>query len=388
MKIVIFNENWLYGGSNLYIENLIKFASDDNHDVEFILNNEGKYNKDVIPKIVKISRFNTFNIVNSININHQKNKLLRNLFKFFYILNPFIFFINIFRFYFLLKKKKPDLVISCNGGYPAAESCISIVVSSYFLNIKSIFSIASMPRKRKIILYPYELLLDKYINLTANIIMTYSIKQMKSLEYDRGIFNQNNKVLNNGIESNPVINKNYGVIKKLGVISRIDSDKSISTLIYLAEKLKKNNVNVHLYIVGSGPEIEDVKRLALNLNLINDVTFTGYVNDIHKYLLDFDLYVFPSLLEGLPYSILEAMKYGLPIITTPAGGITEAITNLENGIIVEMKSVESFFQATKLLVDDTKLAEKLGKNAQKSFRKKFTNEVMHYNFSRIINTLK
>ena len=92
MKIVIFNENWLYGGSNLYIENLIKFSSDDNHDVEFILNNEGKYNKDVIPKIVKISRFNTLNIVNFININYQKNKSLRNIFKFFYILNPFIFF--------------------------------------------------------------------------------------------------------------------------------------------------------------------------------------------------------------------------------------------------------------------------------------------------------
>ena len=48
MKIIIFNENWEYGGNNLYIENLINFLSENNHEIEFILNNEGIYNKDKI----------------------------------------------------------------------------------------------------------------------------------------------------------------------------------------------------------------------------------------------------------------------------------------------------------------------------------------------------
>ena len=388
MKIIIFNENWVYGGNNLYIENLINFLSDYNYEVELILNNEGIYNKDKIPNTVKVSRFNTLNATSFVNNKYKNSRLFSNLYKYFVILRPIIFLINICRFYFFLKKKNLNLVISCNGGYPAAESCISLIVASYLLKIKNIFCIASMPKDRKYLLLPYELLLDKALNFTCDIITTVSNAQMNELILKRGNFRSKKIILNNGIKDDLRNEKtNYFTSKviNLGVISRLDKDKSISTLVHLASKLKKEKFNFHLYIIGTGPEINNIKKLTKDLCLDNEITITGYVENTKEYLLNiFDIYLFPSLLEGLPYSILEAMKYSLPIITTPAGGITEAIKNMENGLIVDKNSILSFYNATKLLIENKDLAIELGRNAKQTFKEKFTIEIMNTNIKNMI----
>ena len=78
------------------------------------------------------------------------------------------------------------------------------------------------------------------------------------------------------------------------------------------------------------------------------------------------------------------MKYSLPIITTPAGGITEAIKNMENGLIVDKNSILSFYNATKLLIENKDLAIELGRNAKQTFKEKFTIEIMNTNIKNMI----
>ena len=127
----------------------------------------------------------------------------------------------------------------------------------------------------------------------------------------------------------------------------------------------------------------------LNLGLNDkDVSFKGYIEgELDKFLLDFDIYVFPSLLEGLPFSILEAMKFSLPIITTSAGGITEAIEHNKNGIIVDMNSPESFVREIKNLIGNEKLSNNLSSNAFETFNKKFSHEIMYSNFKNLLDEI-
>tara|TARA_Y100000590_G_scaffold55884_4_gene58554 strand:+ start:9789 stop:10970 length:1182 start_codon:yes stop_codon:yes gene_type:complete len=393
MRIIFFNENWVYGGSNKYIEDLITIAFNEGHEIEYLINYEGFYKIPSGVKNIKISKINTLNIVNKVNILFQNHKYLSSLFKILILIKPIFFLINVLRFIKIIKHKNADLIISCNGGYPGSESCSAIIIASKILKKPNILSIASMPQRRKLIIYPYELLIDKLVERSADIIITYAYAQIKSLKEDRNISASKSKVINNALKkSKTSIDRSYKKERnftKLGVISRIDKDKSISTLIYVVKNLKKEGYNVKLEIIGDGPELNSIKSLSNNLGLNDkDVSFKGYIEgELDKFLLDFDIYVFPSLLEGLPFSILEAMKFSLPIITTSAGGITEAIEHNKNGIIVDMNSPESFVREIKNLIGNEKLSNNLSSNAFETFNKKFSHEIMYSNFKNLLDEI-
>ena len=85
-------------------------------------------------------------------------------------------------------------------------------------------------------------------------------------------------------------------------------------------QLKTAGYKVFFEIIGDGPELKNLKRQSLKQGLTdNDILFRGFVEgDVDDYLVDFDVFLFSSLWEGLPFSILEAMKYKVPIITSPS----------------------------------------------------------------------
>ena len=194
-KVVIFNENWIKGGNDIYTESIIKFLDNNDYSIDFILNLEGTYNKKIKYKHVRIIHYDTINFGNKISYSKKVNNYLKKIHKFLFIFKPILFFINIIRFYYLLKKLKPKIVMACNGGYPAAESCLAIIIASRILKIKNILSIASIPQKRKLLLFPYEIILDKLLNLSCDIIITGSNAQMNELTKRRGSFSSKKIIL-------------------------------------------------------------------------------------------------------------------------------------------------------------------------------------------------
>ena len=104
-----------------------------------------------------------------------------------------------------------------------------------------------------------------------------------------------------------------------------------------------------LYIGGNG-EIEHVKQLIKEYGIADIVIFEGWVSGDKKIELlnKSDAYILPSYKEGLPISILEAMSYGMPIISTPVGGIPEIVSNGENGYLVEPGNKEDIYNNTAL----------------------------------------
>lgn len=131
--------------------------------------------------------------------------------------------------------------------------------------------------------------------------------------------------------------------------------------------------NVHLKILGTGPLESKLKHHSRILNLESRINFVGEVshNELPKYLHDSDIFIRPSLSEGMGNSFIEAMAAGLPIIGTPVGGITDFLKDGETGIFCEPNNPESIVRAVTRLIDNPELRQKIIGNAQKLVCQKY-----------------
>ena len=121
----------------------------------------------------------------------------------------------------------------------------------------------------------------------------------------------------------------------------------------------------HKYLIEASKNFPDIK-----LNIISNIP------NASKYLKNFDIFVLPSLKEGLPYVILEAGLAGLPVIASNVGGIPEIIENGKDGLLVPPANPEELAVAIKKLINDKVLRESLAKNLCEKIQKEFSLEKM------------
>ena len=121
----------------------------------------------------------------------------------------------------------------------------------------------------------------------------------------------------------------------------------------------------HKYLIEASKNFPDIK-----LNIISNIP------NASKYLKNFDIFVLPSLKEGLPYVILEAGLAGLPIIASNVGGIPEIIENGKEGLLVPPANPEELAVAIKKLIDDKALRENLARNLHEKIQREFSLEKM------------
>ena len=153
---------------------------------------------------------------------------------------------------------------------------------------------------------------------------------------------------------------------KLLFLGKINQRKGIYDLLNSYAAFKQNcQIPAKLIIAGSG-EIELTLKLAEKLGISQDINFLGWINSTQKneLLAQVHGFVLPSYNEGLPMALLEAMSWGLSIITTPVGGIGEVIKHRETGLLVEPGNIEQLTAAIRLLVSDNSLRSTLGFNAR------------------------
>lgn len=139
--------------------------------------------------------------------------------------------------------------------------------------------------------------------------------------------------------------------------------------------------DVIFFIIGEGEERGSLEKMITDLELQSKVILLGNKSDAVSLLPAFDIFLFPSVKEGLPYTILEAGLAGLPVIASAVGGIPEVITDMESGILVRPKSAEEIVKAFDFLLSHkremTNLGKKLHANVKKNFSfKKMLRETM------------
>lgn len=157
------------------------------------------------------------------------------------------------------------------------------------------------------------------------------------------------------------ISNRTGKIETLLFLSRIEKEKGIFVVLDAYNKLITKYPNLKLSIVGDGTALNEVKQL-INKDSIKNVTIHGRLsgNDLIKAFSDADLFILPTTHgEGMPGALLEAMAFGLPIITRPVGGIPDFFKNGEMGILTESLNPNDYAQFIEKLIKDPVLTKKI-----------------------------
>jgi glycosyltransferase involved in cell wall biosynthesis len=161
-------------------------------------------------------------------------------------------------------------------------------------------------------------------------------------------------------------------------VARLTPWKGVDKLIEILPHIKREIADVNLVIVGEGPELVNLQKLAQSKKIEKNVIFTDKIspNQIPYYLKAANVFALYSGYEGLPHVIIEAMASGVPIVASNKGGIPELIEDNINGILVPYGNLETLKQAIISLLNDETLSHRFVKE---SFKK-----LNNFQFDRLV----
>ena len=172
-------------------------------------------------------------------------------------------------------------------------------------------------------------------------------------------------VILNGIDlTNCITKENYSIGEDIKIlhIGRFSKEKNHKGLIDAFKIFHTVRPNSILELIGDGPMFDEIKQYVIDQNLGNAVVFLGLQSNVYQYINNADIFVLPSLYEGIPLTLIEAMGTGIPIVATKVGGIPNMLTNNESALLTSLDSSE-IANAFEELYNDADLRERLGKNA-------------------------
>lgn len=149
--------------------------------------------------------------------------------------------------------------------------------------------------------------------------------------------------------------------------------------VHLIEALSligSNDNRVRVAIAGQGGEESRLRALADDLGVASAVHFLGFRSDVPELLDAADVFVMPSLSEGMPMAMIEAMLASLPIVSTNVGGIPELLTSPDMGVLVDPSDPKGLAEAIRTLVDDPEEMQRLGRAARERALAHFTSSTM------------
>ncbi len=144
----------------------------------------------------------------------------------------------------------------------------------------------------------------------------------------------------------------------VGTVGRFDDNKNQSALVRAVEPLLSEDFQ--LVLIGDGPSMDKVRQVVTELDRPELVHVLGRRTDVARVLQAIDVFALPSLSEGLPLVLPEAMASGLPIVSTAVGGIPKVVLEGETGHLVPAGDVEALRERLGALSRDRELATKLG----------------------------
>ena len=133
-------------------------------------------------------------------------------------------------------------------------------------------------------------------------------------------------------------------------------------------------VDARLILVGDGPETAALRRLAVELCISDSVVFPGMLSDVAPELRRASIYVQPSLQEGLPNAVLEAMAAHLPVVATRVSGNEDVVDHGRSGLLVPPGDVQALAAALQCLLDEPALRARLGQAAAEDVRHGFATD--------------
>jgi glycosyltransferase involved in cell wall biosynthesis len=154
----------------------------------------------------------------------------------------------------------------------------------------------------------------------------------------------------------------------VGTITRLHESKGNSYLVEAAARVVAARPSTRFYLVGEGPLLGDLQRQAEALELGDRFVFAGFRRDVARTLSAFDLSVFPSLWEGTPLTVFEALAMGKPIVATDADGLVDVLTHDRDAVIVPRRDAVALGDRIIWAIDRPDARARLSEAARRSGR--------------------
>jgi glycosyltransferase involved in cell wall biosynthesis len=185
--------------------------------------------------------------------------------------------------------------------------------------------------------------------------------------------------IHNGIEmldlpqANPAINPLQLIMVARFTKKQKDHHTLLQAIKIIKEQIKED---IKVVLVGTGPDWEQTKQTAKDLNILDNVDFVGDRLDVPNLLAQSQVFVLSTHYEGFPISVLEAMRAGLPVIATKVNGISEQVVDGLTGLLVPHLDVYSLVSAIVTLIDQPELRQTMGAEGAKKLAQQFTLDCM------------
>lgn len=372
MKILMLNYEFppLGGGAanaNYYL--LKEFSKDKDLEIDVITSSVGKFKKSKFSENINLYRLDIGK--NKDNLHYQTNKDL---------------------LLFSLKALKESIKLNKKNNYDLIHAWFGIPCGFIAMFLHKPFLVALRgsdvpfynPRFRVADRYFFKYLSRVIWKKSSSVVA--NSEGLKTLAKETSP-KQKIAVIYNGVDTNeflPVNRKKTGKTLRIILVSRLIKRKGINYLLDALSQIKQENF--HLMVIGDGNQREHLEKMAKEAGLVNKVSFLGLVShkSISQYYSQSDLFILPSLNEGMSNTVLEAMASGLPIITTNVGGSKELIK--DNGFVVNPRSSEEILDAIKKYLADPSLLIKHGKESRR-IAERMSWENVAKNYKSLYNSL-
>jgi len=328
------------GGTEIATYNLAKYLAKRGHEIYVITSYDERYY--LPPGLPKIYKENGFYV----------HRISRSKIR---IIGVFSFYVKIF---LKIRTIKPDIV---------QVQSIDIGISAWL--IKKILTIPYVVWGRGSDVYQlnrFGRIRSKLILKNADAILALTENMRITL---KNICNTEIYIVPNGIDLEEYNGGTLFPDRKTGTknilfVGTLRLVKGVQYLITSMKKIHEEMPDARLILVGDGEERERLAALSLQLGIQKHVQFIGIVpqEKVKTFMQQADVFVLPSLSEGFPNVIIEAMACGLPIIASRVGGIPDILTNDTNGYLVEAKDTHDMANKIILLLSDDALRKKISDN--------------------------
>ncbi len=233
-------------------------------------------------------------------------------------------------------------------------------------------------------LLPHRLLAYRFAIRFCTRVISVSHATAKWLVEKRGVPAKKVVVIPYGVNldlykagENPELRKKLGIepdARVVGVVARLHPQKGHRYLIEAAPGIVARHPKTKFVIVGDGELREELKNLARQRGVAEHFMFLGFRKDVKDLLRTFDVFCLPSLYEGLPNVVLEAMATAKPVVATAVDGTPELIVNDETGYLVPPADPQALVEKISLLLENPERARAMGRNGAQRVEAEFSLE--------------
>jgi len=297
-------------------------------------------------------------------------------------INPLFDLLGFFEIKKLLKIERPDILFLCSSkaGFLGSLAGKSIKIKKIIYRIGGWTFNDPWPKWKK----KMYILIEKYTAKFKDFIVN-NAESDRQQAIKLGIKPKKEIItIHNGLDINKLeflpreeARKELKIENSKFVVGTIANFYPPKGLEYFIEAVSLiNNKEIKFILIGDGEDRPKLEELIKKYNLKDNLILTGSLLDARKYLKAFDVFVLPSVKEGFPWVVIEAMAAEVPVVVTKVGALPEIIQNGENGILIEPRNPKAIVEAINLLLGNKDLIRKISKEGRKTVIEKFNLDKM------------